>query len=66
VLRAPLPQRLYFRAAADAVLTGAERIDRKLLNGIVINEHAQSTYEANWQEHPEPPADENGPEAAAS
>lgn len=53
-------------AAADAVLTGTERIDRKLLDTIVINEHAQSTYEANWREDPEPPADEDGPEAAAS
>ncbi|MET9726479.1 TniB family NTP-binding protein [Streptomyces zaomyceticus] len=53
-------------AAADAVLTGAERIDRKLLDSIVINEHAQSTYEANWHGDPEPPADEEGPEAAAS
>ncbi|MER7736468.1 TniB family NTP-binding protein [Streptomyces erythrochromogenes] len=53
-------------AAADAALTGAERIDRKLLDSIVINEHAQSTYEANWHQDPEPSADEDGPEATAS
>ncbi|MEV4501888.1 TniB family NTP-binding protein [Streptomyces klenkii] len=43
-------------AAADAVLTGGEAIDRKLLDSIVINEHAQSSYEATRQEAPEPPA----------
>ncbi|CAM5653979.1 hypothetical protein GCM10010343_35020 [Streptomyces avidinii] len=42
-------------AAADAVLTGTERIDRKVLANILINEHAQSTYENNWQEDPDPP-----------
>ncbi|MFE0448150.1 TniB family NTP-binding protein [Streptomyces fungicidicus] len=60
-------------AAVDAVLTGEERIDRALLDNIVINEHAQSTYEADWQEDPkppspnraDPPSEENG-EAAAS
>ncbi|GHE08764.1 TniB family NTP-binding protein [Streptomyces alanosinicus] len=52
-------------AAVDAVLTGAERIDRRLLDSIVINEHAQSTYETTWQEDPEPPATEDGPEAEA-
>ncbi|WP_405481257.1 TniB family NTP-binding protein [Streptomyces anulatus] len=45
-------------AAADAMLTGTERIDRKLLDSIVINEHAQSTYETFWREDPQPPAPE--------
>ncbi|MFJ9900362.1 TniB family NTP-binding protein [Streptomyces sp. NPDC091280] len=42
-------------AAADALLTGAERIDRPLLDTIVINEHAQSTYDTKWHENPLPP-----------
>ncbi|UQA34760.1 TniB family NTP-binding protein [Streptomyces sp. HNA39] len=45
-------------AAADALLTGAERIDRTLLDTIVINEHAQSTYDAMWHEEPLPPSPE--------
>ncbi|MEU6570403.1 TniB family NTP-binding protein [Streptomyces parvulus] len=59
-------------AAADAVLTGTERIDRALLDTIVINEHAQSTYDAMWHEEPLPPSpdqrhnpeDEDGQAAA--
>ncbi|MET8182732.1 hypothetical protein [Streptomyces sp. NPDC005336] len=56
------------------MLTGAEKIDRALLEDIVINEHAQSTYENNRPyEDPNPPTpgdihnpdDEDG-EAAAS
>ncbi|GGT58519.1 hypothetical protein GCM10010271_72500 [Streptomyces kurssanovii] len=43
-------------AAADALLTGAERIDQAVLDTIMINEHAQSTYAANWQEDPLPPS----------
>lgn len=53
-------------AAADAVLTEAERIDRKLLAGIAINEHAQSTYETNWgQIDPTPPPPGNTQNPAA-
>lgn len=61
-------------AAADALLTGAERIDRKLLDGITINEHAQSTYDTYWgridptpptPRKPQQPDDEDG-EAEAS
>ncbi|MFD3844839.1 TniB family NTP-binding protein [Streptomyces microflavus] len=43
-------------AAADAVLTGTERINRALLETIMINEHAQSTYDAMWHEEPLPPS----------
>ncbi|MFJ4617357.1 TniB family NTP-binding protein [Streptomyces sp. NPDC088812] len=61
-------------AAAEAVLTGAEKIDRTLLEDIVINEHAQSTYEnGRPYEDPNPPtpgdiqnAEDEGGEAAAS
>lgn len=56
-------------AAADAMLTGTEQIDRKLLDSIVINEHAQSTYETFWQDHSQPPPpgkpEEEDGEAAA-
>ncbi|WP_405458121.1 ATP-binding protein [Streptomyces sp. NBC_00101] len=53
-------------AAADAVLTEVEGIDRKLLDGIAINEHAQSTYEANWgQTEPTPPPPGNPKNSAA-
>ncbi|MEU9426266.1 TniB family NTP-binding protein [Streptomyces sp. NPDC048342] len=61
-------------AAAEAVLTGTEKIDQALLEGIVINEQAQSTYENDLRyEDPNPPTpgdaqnsgDTNG-EAAAS
>ncbi|WP_407566646.1 TniB family NTP-binding protein [Streptomyces sp. 184] len=61
---------LICEAAAEAVLTKAERIDRALLEDIVINEHAQSTYE-NTRPHdgPTPPATDakrpSGEEAAS-
>ncbi|QKW43792.1 hypothetical protein HUT09_15285 [Streptomyces microflavus] len=48
------------------MLTEVEGIDRKLLDGIAINEHAQSTYEANWgQTEPTPPPPGNPKNSAA-
>ncbi|MEV8323523.1 TniB family NTP-binding protein [Kitasatospora sp. NPDC056731] len=56
-------------SAAEAVMTGAEAVDRKLMSTIVINENAQTTYDTSWHEEPQPPitlSDPDDGETAAS
>ncbi len=50
-------------SATEAVMTGTEAITRKLMEGIVINENAQTAYDASGHEAPE--ADGEAEESAA-
>ncbi|MFJ8475716.1 TniB family NTP-binding protein [Kitasatospora sp. NPDC094011] len=47
-------------SATEAVMTGAEAITRKLMEGIVINENAQTAYDRSEHEEPENPSTEAG------